>query len=110
MIFVNHLQTLDHISKDTIRTFLILMNPLAPHITEEINETLGYDRIASSSWPTYNSKLIEEEKQTIAVQFNGKTRGTIVIDSDLSEIEISDLIKKDKKLYKYLNGLILPLF
>ncbi len=104
MIFVNHLQTLDHISKDTIRTFLILMNPLAPHITEEINETLGYDRIASSSWPTYNSKLIEEEKQTIAVQFNGKTRGTIVIDSDLSEIEISDLIKKDKKLSKYLNG------
>ena len=106
MIFVNHLQTLNNINKNTIRTFLQLMNPLAPHITEEINEILGYDRIASSSWPTYNSNLIEEEKQTIAVQFNGKTRGTIEIDTDLNEIEISDLIKKDIKLSKYLDGFL----
>lgn len=104
MIFVNHLQTLNNINKDTIRTFLVLMNPLAPHITEEINEILGYDRIASSSWPTYNSNIIEEEKQTIAVQFNGKTRGTIDIDADLNESEISDLIKKETKLSKYLDG------
>jgi leucyl-tRNA synthetase len=62
MIFTNHLQTLDSIDKSIIRTFLLLLNPLAPHISEEINEMLGYSRIASSEWPTYNINLIEEKK------------------------------------------------
>ena len=104
MIFTNHLQTLNYIDKSTIRTFLLLMNPLAPHISEEINEMLGYSRIASSEWPTYNINLIEEEKITIAVQFNGKTRGTLSIDSDSNEGEILDSVNLDQKLSKYFDG------
>ena len=106
MIFTNHLQTLDSIDKSIIRTFLLLLNPLAPHISEEINEMLGYSRIASSEWPTYNINLIEEKKITIAVQFNGKTRGSVEIDTDLNEGGISEIIKKDIKLSKYLDGFI----
>ena len=106
MIFTNHLQSLDSIDKSTVRTFLQLMNPLAPHISEEINEMLGYSRITSSEWPSYNNKLIEEKKITIAVQFNGKTRGSVEIDTDLNEGGISEIIKKDIKLSKYLDGFI----
>ncbi len=104
MIFTNHLQSLGSIDKSTIRTFLLLMNPLAPHISEEINEMLGYSRIASSEWPSYNIKLIEEEIITIAVQFNGKTRGTLSIDSDSNEGEILDSVNLDQKLSKYFDG------
>ena len=107
MIFTNHLQTLDSIDKSIIRTFLLLLNPLAPHISEEINEMLGYSRITSSEWPSYNNKLIEEKKITIAVQFNGKTRGSVEIDTDLNEGGISEIIKKDIKLSKYLDGFII---
>ena len=106
MIFTNYLQSLDSIDKSTVRTFLQLMNPLAPHISEEINEMLGYSRITSSEWPSYNNKLIEEKKITIAVQFNGKTRGSVEIDTDLNEGGISEIIKKDIKLSKYLDGFI----
>jgi leucyl-tRNA synthetase len=104
MIFTNHLQSLDSIDKITVRTFLQLMNPLAPHISEEINEMLGYSRIVSSDWPSYNIKLIEEEKITIAVQFNGKTRGTLSIDSNYTEAQILNTINSDQKLSKYFDG------
>jgi leucyl-tRNA synthetase len=104
MIFTNHLQSLDSIDKSTVRTFLQLMNPLAPHISEEINEMLGYSRITSSDWPSYNIKLIEEEKITIAVQFNGKTRGTLSIDSNYTEAQILNTINSDQKLSKYFDG------
>ena len=104
MIFTNHLQSLKLIDRETVKTFLHLMNPLAPHITEEINELLGYSRIASSKWPSYNKKLIEEEKYTIAVQFNGKTRGTIKVNSSSNEENIYDSILNDDLLAKYLNN------
>lgn len=104
MIFTNHLQTLKVIDKETVKTFLKLMNPLAPHITEEISELLGFSRITSSKWPTYNIELIEEDKYTIAIQFNGKTRGTLSIVSHLTEVEIIKTIKSDSKLSKYFDG------
>lgn len=104
MIFTNHLQTLKVIDKETVKTFLKLMNPLAPHITEEISELLGFSRITSSKWPTYNIELIEEDKYTIAIQFNGKTRGTLSIVSHLTEVEIIKTIKGDSKLSKYFDG------
>jgi leucyl-tRNA synthetase len=83
------------------------MNPLAPHISEEINEMLGYSRITSSEWPSYNNKLIEEEKIVIAVQFNGKTRGTLSIDSNYTEDQILSTINSDQKLSKYFDGFAL---
>ena len=107
MIFTNHLQSLDSIDKSTVRTFLQLMNPLAPHISEEINEMLGYSRITSSEWPSYNNKLIEEEKIVIAVQFNGKTRGTLSIESNYTEDQILNTINSDQKLSKYFDGFAL---
>jgi len=85
MIFTNHLSGLDILDKDILHKFLILLNPFAPHITEELNEKLGYEPITTIRWPIYNENLTIEEKVTIAVQFNGKTRGTIDLNQDIDE-------------------------
>ena len=61
MILTNHLSTLDILDKDVLRQFLILLNPFAPHLSEELNERLGYQPITSSQWPKYDEKLIMDE-------------------------------------------------
>ena len=91
MILLNEYEKKDSITKEDYRVFLMLFNPIAPHITEELNEqyNLG-NAICKSSWPTYDdAKTIEQEKE-IAVQVNGKVRATISININDSE----ELIKE----------------
>jgi leucyl-tRNA synthetase len=59
----------------------------------------------SSEWPAYNSEYIFEENIVIAVQFNGKMRGTIEITNDVLKEDVLNQIKKDEKFKKYLNGM-----
>ena len=91
MILLNEYERQESISKDDYRVLLMLFNPIAPHITEELNEkyNLG-EPICNSAWPTYDeAKTIEQEKE-IAVQVNGKVRATISINIDDNE----DVIKE----------------
>ena len=72
MILSNAYDEKEKITKADYRLLLTLLNPVAPHITEELNELIGCSPICESSWPAYDeSKLVEEEKE-IAVQVNGK--------------------------------------
>lgn len=80
MILANAYEEQETISKDDYRLFITLLNPIAPHITEELNEecNLG-EPLYKGPWPKADeSKLIEEEKE-IAVQVNGKVRATITV-------------------------------
>jgi len=104
MIFVNHLLTLETLDKHVLRQFLIILNPFAPHLSEELNEILGFEVITSTQWPEYDESLIVEEKIEIAVQFNGKMRGNISILKDDDQIEIETNVKSDGKLQKYLEN------
>ena len=103
MIFTNHLLTLNVLDKDVLHQFLILLNPFAPHLSEELNEKLGYGPITSTDWPAYDKQLIADEKITIAVQFNGKTRGTIDVGSDTDEGQAMELVKATTFGEKYLS-------
>ena len=78
MILANTMEKMDNITKKDYRTFLHLLNPVAPHTTEELNEMYNLGKpLCESAWPTYeDDKLVDEEK-TIAVQVNGKVRATI---------------------------------
>ena len=105
MILVNHLSTLDRLDKNVIKTFLTILNPFAPHISEELNSLLGFHPILSNEWPDYDSNLIVEEKVTVAVQFNGKTRGTIEIVLNTSEENVIECVTSDQKLGNYFNGM-----
>ena len=102
MIFVNHLSSLDELDKKVLHQFLILLNPLAPHISEELNEKLGYRPISGLKWPTYDEQFLSEDTVTLAIQFNGKTRGTISVLQDSKEMDVLDMVKKTTFGKKYL--------
>jgi len=89
MIMLNELEKQESISRDDLRVFVTLLNPVAPHITEEINELnkLG-DTLSSSAWPTYDEAKTIDDVIEIAVQVNGKLRGTIEIAIDSEEDEV----------------------
>ena len=105
MIFTNHLGTLSTLDREVLNTFLILLNPFAPHISEEINEKLGYDTLTSTIWPKFDNDLIVEDTVTIAVQFNGKMRGTVLVNIDSKEEIIRKAVDDDDNLKKYFSNM-----
>ena len=104
MIFVNHLLSLNELDKKVLHQFLILLNPLAPHISEELNEKLGYEPISSLKWPIYDEHLLSEDTVTLAIQFNGKTRGTINVLQDNKEEDVLVMVRKTTFGKKYLKS------
>ena len=104
MILTNAYDDLDSITKEDYRLLLVLLNPVAPHMTEELNEKLGYDALCYASWPTYDaSKLVESTKE-IAVQVNGKVRATITISVDDSENVIKDKALSEENVKRHIEG------
>ena len=78
---------------------------MAPHITEELNQEMGYDILATAKWPVCDeSKLVEDERE-IAVQVNGKVRGTINIRMDEDEETIKNRALALENVKKHLEGL-----
>ncbi len=92
MVFVNAVYKEDVFPKEYAEGFVKLLNPVAPHITEELWTTvLGHNgTITYETWPTYDASKLVETTFDIAVQVNGKLRGTITINNDDSE----DIIKE----------------
>ena len=104
MILSNAYDEKEHITKGDYRLLLTLLNPVAPHITEELNEEIGYKPICESSWPVYDeSKTIENEKE-IAVQVNGKVRSTIKINLNDSEDVIKEKALQEENVQRHLEG------
>ena len=101
MIFTNHLVTLSTLDREVLNTFLVLLNPFAPHLSEEINAKLGNDTITSIRWPEYDNSLIIENTSTVAVQFNGKMRGTIEIELNSEQKTVRKTVMADKNLKKF---------
>ena len=105
MILLNKMEKMDSISKKDYRTYLILLNPIAPHITEELNEKyqLG-SAICESSWPSYeDDKLVDTEKE-IAVQVNGKVRATILVHIDDTDDVIKEKALNEDNVKKHIDG------
>ena len=102
MILTNEFEKLQTITKTAYKTLLILLNPIAPHITEELNEICSLGRpIVVCRWPEYlESKTIDNEKE-IAVQVNGKVRATIKIDSSMDEEEIKKLALNEENVIRH---------
>ena len=107
MIMLNEYEKFDDgITKDDYRVLLMLMNPICPHITEELNEKYELGKpICESSWPTYDENKIVEDNITIGVQVNGKLRGTIDIKKDASKEEVEELAKSNENVKKFTDGL-----
>jgi len=94
MILANSFDDAKGITKDEYHLLLTLLNPIAPHITEELNEILGFKPICESNWPEYDeSKTIDSEIE-LPVQINGRVKGTIKVALDASEDTVKDLAHK----------------
>lgn len=107
MIFVNHLYKTTKVTKETAKNFALVLAPFAPHLAEELWAFLGHSNTLSyESWPTFNPDLAKDDQITVAVQVNGKTRGTFEVAADISKDELFKIIKSDEKIAKYLEGTI----
>ena len=105
MIFINSVYKENIFPRKYALNFLKLLNPVCPHITEELWERMGNkDTIAYEKWPEFDeSKLVEDEKQ-IAVQVNGKVRGEITINTSLTEDEIKEKALNHENVKKHISG------
>lgn len=107
MIFVNAVYKEDKISKEFAEGFVKLLNPIAPHITEEIwNVYLNHDKtIANEKWPTYDDAKTKEDSYQLIVQVNGKVRGKIEVATDLSEEKIKEIALAEPNVKKYIDNM-----
>ena len=105
MILLNKYEECEHITKKDYTLLLTLLNPMAPHITEELNESLGQKPICEGTWPEYDeAKTILNEKE-IGVQVNGKLRGSIVVSIDDSEDVIKNKALNNDNVKRHIEGL-----
>ncbi len=83
MALINDFYKKNSVTKDEYRTLLILLNPVAPHITEELWQSAGFEgRLYQTSWVTYEEAKTVESTVEVAVQINGKIRATILVGKD----------------------------
>ena len=104
MILANKYDELESITKNDYRLLLQLLNPIAPHFTEEMNEKCGFEPLYSSAWPEYDEAKTVEDEVTIAVQINGKLRATLKVNKDISKDELLELAKKEENVKKYIDS------
>lgn len=103
MSLINDFYKKNSVTKGEFKTLITLLNPVAPHITEELWEVMGFEgRLYQTEWPTYDEAKTVESTVEIAVQINGKTKATITIGKDDAK---DDVIAKAKEaLGDRLNG------
>ena len=105
MVFVNVATQVTTVPKETMKTFLRLLAPYAPHIAEEIWERFGETKlIAHAPWPTYDPEVLKREEVTIVVQVNGKLRSRIQLPVDASNEEVEEAALADERIQKHIEG------
>ena len=105
MSLVNEIYEAGTLTRDELRTLVTLLCPFAPHISEEINEYLGYtDLLSLAAWPTYDEAKTIDDTIEIAVQIMGKLRGTVVIPTNATREEMIAAAKADEKIAALIDG------
>lgn len=103
MSLINDFYKAGKVTRGEFKTLITLLNPVAPHITEELWETLGYGgKLYEASWPEYDEAKTVEATVEIAVQINGKTKVTLSIDKDMVKDKV--ILKAKEALGDKLKG------
>ncbi|MBN1783932.1 MAG: class I tRNA ligase family protein, partial [Alphaproteobacteria bacterium] len=93
------------IAKTFIEKFIILLNPFAPHIAEELWEKLGHKTsLVFEPWPTYDEKYLIDDEVTVVLQINGKNRSEIIVAKDTDKKELEEKALSDEKIKKFIDG------
>jgi leucyl-tRNA synthetase len=105
MICVNELTKLDSLPREAFEILLKILSPFAPHIAEELWSNLGNKKsIFMESWPAFNAELAKDSEVEIAVQINGKLRGTFKASPEISQENALKQAKELESVSKYLDG------
>lgn len=96
MSFIRKVKEDGFITKEEYKIFIILLNPLAPHITSELYEKTFGDDIINEKWPKYDSNYLEKNVVNLPIQINGKMKKTILVGKDMKQ---DDIINKIKEIY-----------
>lgn len=106
MILVNRYDELETITREDLRILLLLLNPIAPHMTEEMNEMhkLG-EPLCESSWPTYDELKTIDQTYEMVVQVNGKLRGSVEVSTNTTKEEMEQLALSIDNVKKHIEGM-----
>ncbi len=105
MTLINEFGKAGAITKFDLETFIKLLSPFAPHLTEEMWESLGHKTLlAVTPWPEYDEAKTVDSTVEIGVQFNGKSRGTVVIPADADKDAAVAAVKDSGKFASQLDG------
>jgi len=92
-------------TRGDFEVFLHLLNPFAPHITEELWHMLGNDTMLSvAPWPAYDGSKTKDERITVAIQINGKFRSTVELEADSTDEQMVEAAKNEEKVRKFIEG------
>lgn len=107
MALINDISNVKSINKEELRIFSILLNPFAPHVTEEVYEAckLGDGILAEAEWPEYDESKCVDESVEIVVQVNGKIKAKLNIPVDADKDVVLDLAKNDENVKKAIDGM-----
>ena len=103
MVFVNEVYKNGTCPREYAEGFIKMLSCITPHVGEEIWQILGHDdTIAYESWPAYSEEKCKDSEVTMAVQVNGKMRGTVVMEVDLDNDQVIANVLADEKIAKFL--------
>ena len=105
MSLMNTINSTGAVTKDEFKTFIILLNPFAPHITEELWEICGFDGMLNQTeWPEYNESKCVDATVEIIVQVNGKIRARLNVAADISATDAIALAKAENAIENEISG------
>ena len=105
MSLMNSINSTGAITKDEYKTFITLLNPFAPHITEELWEICGFDGMLNqTAWPTYDEAKCVDKSVEIVVQINGKIRARLNVAADISAADAIALAKGESAVINEISG------
>ena len=104
MVFVNEVYKVGTCPREYAEGFIKMLSCITPHVGEEMWQILGHDKtIAYEPWPTYDENKCKDHEVNIAVQVNGKMRGTVLMDADLPDEQVIAGVTADEKIAKFLS-------
>ena len=91
--------------KETVEAFLTAIAPFAPHFAEELWQRTGHQpSIFFQKWPKWDERYTTADTVTVAIQINGKLRGTILVKAEAPEESVLEAAKNDPAITRYLDG------
>lgn len=108
MEFVNEAYRWDVLPRSVAEPFILLLSPFAPHIAEDLWQRLGHDQtLAYEPWPKVDERYLQADEIEVAVQVNGKVRGSVSVSPDAEKDEVLAKAKQDENVARHIDGKVL---